>query len=124
MRNLIVPRTIFDNDLADVFNFFEAPRIKNYIDANLKESKDSYLYSFDIPGVKKDNLDISIDQDFVLIRGERESFESENKKIISTRFNIPKDVNKDAINARHEDGVLYLTLPKKEEVKPRKISLA
>ncbi len=93
---------------------------------NFKETDKAYLFSIDFPGVSKSDLGIEIENDKILISGTRKSSFSETLKDqeISRVVNVPKFVDKNKIQAYHENGVLYISLPKLEKPKARKIKIS
>jgi HSP20 family protein len=99
---------------------------------NITEQKDEFVVSLAAPGLKKDDFKIDVDGNLLTISSEKEE-KKEEKEAKYTRkeynytsfersFTIPDDVNKEKIEARYEDGILKLALPKKEEVKKMAIS--
>ncbi len=97
--------------------------------ANVSETKDVFLLALAAPGFEKENFSLQIEKDLLTITGQRVSnteeetdrkflrkeFSNENFK---RSFNLPQTVNKEDIAAVYTNGVLNVTLPKKEEVKP------
>lgn len=99
----------------------------------VSEEKDSYSVEVFVPGVNKKGVDIHLEDDLLTVRGHRTDGDTSTgwkviRREIATedyrldlRLNIPVDVDK--IKARVEDGILYLTLPKAEQIKPRQITV-
>jgi HSP20 family protein len=94
---------------------------------NITDNKDDYEVSLAAPGMKKEDFNIDVEGNMLTISCEKEQ-ESEDKNAKYTRkeynfttfsrsFTLPDEVNKEKINACYEDGLLKLTLPKKEEAK-------
>ncbi len=104
-----------------------APRI------DVKETKDAYEVMADLPGLKKEDIEISLHENVLTLKGERkheEKKEGENEYYMERSygsfcrsFQIPAKVKSEEINATYKNGVLQLTLPKAEEVKPREIQI-
>lgn len=99
---------------------------------DLAESGQAFILTADVPGMKADDIDLSLDQRRLNIRAERSLEKSdEYRAILSERRNIalqrtlilPKAVDADHISATVTDGVLTITLPKSAEVTPRKIKV-
>ena len=100
---------------------------------DLSENAESYMVEMAVPGLKADDLNITFENGVLTIAGEvkREEEQSErNFHRVERRFGrfsrsvtFPSTVQGDAIGANLEHGVLTLTLPKAEEVKPRKINI-
>lgn len=91
-----------------------------------KEADQAYFLSVDLPGVSQSNLDIQLEEETLVINATRKKsmFEGEgDEQKINRKYLIPKNVDKDKIQARCEDGVLYLALPKLEKARPKKIEI-
>ena len=94
---------------------------------NISETKDFYLVSMAIPGMKKTDFKIGIEGNMLTISSEMEETKEEkeeeytrkeyNYSTFSRSFNLPDEINKEKIEAIYSDGILKLTLPKKEEAK-------
>jgi len=90
----------------------------------VKEDDKAYSVRAEIPGVKKDDIQVEVHGDQVSIRGEvkREKEEKKGEKVlhseryygmVSRSFSLPAEVDEKAVVAKYSDGVLDLTLPKK-----------
>jgi HSP20 family protein len=100
---------------------------------DISERKDAYVVTVEVPGVKADDLDITLEDGLLTIRGERrftqetseQQFHRVERRYGSFRRSItlPSQVQADQIEASFEDGVLEVVVPKAEEAKPRKISV-
>jgi HSP20 family protein len=109
-------------------------RGQNFVPAlDLSETKDGYLVEAAVPGLKPEDLEITLENNVLTIKGETRQ-ESEDKQRnyhrVERRFGsfqrtitLPNTVKADAIKAEMEHGVLKLEIPKAEEVKPRKIAV-
>ncbi len=101
--------------------------IKSWEDFNWGQSfiekESQFLLSLDLPGVGKDSLEVFVEGDFLFIEGKRKNLFSEKEEVLKRKVALPKKINKDSISAQIKDGVLYLTLPKAEEAKPRRIEV-
>lgn len=99
---------------------------------NITEQKDNYLVSLAAPGLKKDDFKIDVDGNMLTISSEKEEKKEEKEEKCTRKeysyssftrsFTLPDEVNKEKIEARYEDGLLKLVLPKKEEEKKSAIS--
>ncbi len=99
---------------------------------NITEQKDDYQVSLAAPGMKKDDFKIDVNGNMLTISSEKEEKKEEKEKRYTRKeysyssfercFTLPDEVNKEKIDARYEDGVLRLVLPKKEEAKKMAIS--
>jgi len=102
--------------------------------ANLaKHTNDTYDIEIDLPGVKKEDIDIKIEDDYLTINAVRR-FKKELKEddyylcesnfgLISRSFALDDNISRDNIQAKYEDGRLYLTFEKVESKKAKKISI-
>jgi len=94
---------------------------------NIKETKDDYMLMLAVPGMKKDDFNIDLEGTMLTISCEKEEKLLEkdvtfNRKeynftSFSRSFTLPEEVKMELIQARYEDGVLKLILPKKDEAK-------
>ena len=102
---------------------------------DVKEDEKAYTIHAEIPGVKKEDLQIDVDGDQVSIRGEvkREKEEKKGEKVIysersygmvSRSFSLPSDVDAQGAKADYKDGVLTLTLPKKAGAATKRIAIS
>lgn len=102
---------------------------------DVKEDDKGYTVQADIPGVKKEDIQVDIDGDTVSVRAEmkREREEKKDEKVVysersygmvSRSFSLPSEVDDKAAKAEYKDGVLKLVLPKKANGGGRRISIA
>lgn len=87
----------------------------------VSETEEHYLMSVDLPGVKKEDIKIEMNQNVLSISGERK-YET-GVRAFNQRFSLPNTVDANKIEARHEDGVLNLYVPKTTVAKARKIEI-
>lgn len=110
-----------------------APAVQVRMD--VKEDDNAYIVQADIPGVKKDDIHVTIDGNQVTISAEtrNEKDVKEGEKVlrseryygkVSRAFTLGQEVDESAAAAKYEDGVLRLTLPKKTAVKARRLEVA
>jgi HSP20 family protein len=100
---------------------------------DISEGKDAYLVTVELPGVKLDDLEITLEGGLLTIRGERqftsESSEEQYHRVerssgaFRRSITLPAHVMADAVEASMEDGVLRILVPKAEEAKPRRIQV-
>jgi HSP20 family protein len=100
---------------------------------DVAETEEEYLVKASVPGINPDDLDITFTDKILTIKGEYK--EEEEKEDVhyhlrerrfgsfSRRLRLPNTIKSDAIEAKYEDGVLVLHLPKTEEVKPKRITV-
>jgi len=101
---------------------------------DIQENENNFVICADLPGVEKDNIDVSMENNQLAIKGERNQIKEENHKgFIRTervsgtfyrRFTLPETADGDNITAKMEKGVLEVTIPKKEVAKARSISIS
>lgn len=100
---------------------------------DIKEQADRYLLHADIPGVKADDIEVSMDKGVLTIKGERKHESTESKEgfkrvershgVFMRRFSLPDGVDGENISASSKDGVLEVVIPKSEPEKPRRIEV-
>lgn len=100
---------------------------------DISETKDDILIKAEVPGMKKEDIKISLQDNVLTLKGERKQ-EKEEKETnfyrmersygsFTRSFNLPTVVQADKIKASYKDGILNVTLPKAEEVKPKQIPI-
>lgn len=100
-------------------------------DVNIFETKDGYVLQAEMPGVNKDGLEITLEGAEITITGRRAPekvnaealFRERNTADFRRVFELDPVIDTAKISAKIEQGVLTLTLPKSERVKPRKITV-
>jgi HSP20 family protein len=100
---------------------------------NFYEKDGAYHLTADLPGISKEDISVTVDGGFVTVSGKKESSEEEkdaNYYMKETRygsftrsFKLPGDIKEDKVDASYKDGVLDVTLPKKENSKTKKIAV-
>jgi HSP20 family protein len=100
---------------------------------DISERKDAYVVTVEVPGVKQEDIDITLEDGLLTIAGERkqtqessdEQFHRVERRYGAFRRSItlPSQVQADAIEASYDNGVLEVLLPKAEEAKPKKITV-
>jgi HSP20 family protein len=114
------------------FDLDVGPQMRMKIDVT--KAEDTYTVKADIPGVKKDDIQVSIDGNEVTISGEikKESEEKKGEEVVrseryygkvSRSFTLPHDVDEAKVVAKYADGVLKLTLPMKVKSASKKITV-
>ena len=99
--------------------------------ASVVEDGDAYLLKVEMPGVNKEGLEISVENNELTINGRRDLAQIEGTLIhresrtedFRRVFELDPSIDTGKIAAKIEQGVLTLTLPKAEQVKPRKITV-
>jgi HSP20 family protein len=89
-----------------------------------REDQDNYYVSIDLPGVRKEDVTIQVEADELKISAVRHVSGLEESINYSRTFSLPEEVAVEKIAAEQKDGVLSLTLPKKEEAKPKTVNIS
>ena len=100
---------------------------------DLAESEEAFHVVADIPGVNPDDIEISLNNGILTIRGERNTKQEVNEKSFTRReryrgtflrqFNMPESVDADTVKAKSAHGVLQVTIPKVLPAKPITVSV-
>jgi HSP20 family protein len=101
---------------------------------DIHETKDAYVFKVDLPGFKKEDINVEFTGDTLIMRGERKQEEEETKNenchrlersygVFERSFTIPKNVDPKKIEAELKDGILQLSIPKVEEAKTKAIPI-
>jgi HSP20 family protein len=116
------PRSIFREPAAGVFPLM-----------NVTEEKDNYYVRAELPGIKADELDISVTGDTLSVSGERkipsedETARYHRRERDAGRFSrvvsLPSQIDTGKVEAKCTDGVLTVILPKAESTKPKQITI-
>ncbi|MGI4992153.1 Hsp20/alpha crystallin family protein [Halobacteriovorax sp. GFR7] len=122
----------FDNEFRDIITGLEdiwQGRGSGSSNAfgEIKETDNAYLLSIDMPGVKKEDLNIQVDDGLVTIEAERKTLFEDGggeTRRISRSLTVPHFINRNEVQAQIQDGILYLALPKSAEKKSHKIEVS
>jgi HSP20 family protein len=99
---------------------------------NVHETEDAYVFSLEMPGLTRDDIEVNIEGDTLIVKGEK-SEKKEEKGVIrreyrSARFErtftVGSGIDREKVKAKVQDGVLTVTLPKTPEKIGRKIEIA
>ena len=99
--------------------------------ADVYETNDSFVIAVDLPGIERDTLDVSIDENRLTVRGERQGEEGQRRvrgnrpsgRFLSRFGPLPPNVDQKRIAAEYKDGVLRLRLPKRAERQTGKVKI-
>ena len=101
---------------------------------DIKEEQDRYLLRADVPGVDSKDIEITMENGVLTIKGERRYEDKEERegykrieRVYGTfyrRFTLPDTADADKVSATSKNGVLEVTIPKQEKVQPRKIKVS
>ncbi len=131
---------MFDEYLTEQFpNLFkETPSLGNFEAeftpaCDVNETDTHYLLSFDLPGVKKDEVKIEVLDNLLIVSGERNKEHKEQTKgrvsqekyygSFMRSFTLPSDLDANKVEAHFENGVLQIALPKMEMSKGKQIQI-
>jgi HSP20 family protein len=126
--------SFFGRDLAD----FVGKDFANTVPAvNVVESAEKFTVEVAAPGLKKENFQVNLNNNLLTIASKYEQTKEENKSKYARRefgfasfqrtFTLPNTVDANRIEAKYQDGILYIHLPKREEAKekpPRQINIS
>lgn len=111
----------FNNELS---NF---PLTRWVPNANVRETEDAYIVELAAPGLEKDEFKVEVQEDLVTIEGQHEEDREErneeyHRKEFKTTsfkrsFRLPQSIVSDEVDAKYNQGILKLTLPKREDAK-------
>jgi len=135
LREMNAWRGIMDRFMDEALEnarYFERPTAWA-LALDVAEAEDKFLVKASVPGINPDDIEITLSDNVLTIRGEAsQTTEEENAtwRLRERRYGafqrsitLPTPVNADAIQADYVDGVLELSIPKAEEVKPKRIAV-
>jgi HSP20 family protein len=97
--------------------------------ADIYETETGFMIALDLPGIKRDALEIDIDDNRLVVKGVRVVDETRTRRSERPRgkflrtFAVPASINQARIGAEYKDGVLQIRLPKRTEQKAQKIEV-
>lgn len=118
MRSLIMRDPFFEDFNKEFDKIFKT----NDLDlmGNVEHTKDNRKIYLDLPGVKKDDVKVTVDKNYLIIEAERKGFISGKYRKALT---LPNDIDTSKAEVSLEDGVLIITLPVVETAKPKTLIL-
>ena len=137
-------KTLASDIFSEMEHLFEDPApaaLKNYYDertfgpaCEVSETAEHFHMTVDLPGMKKEDVKIELVDNVLTISGERKRERSSDAKVkvqlyeksygfFKRTFTLPTSVDESKIEARYEDGVLEVYLPKTSVAKPRQIEI-
>lgn len=128
------PLRTMDLMLDGLFPEMSAPqrRVRTSRATELRENEDQYTFELAMPGLKEDELDLEVGENFLEVKAARsldvpEGFELRRRERsgfeFQRRYQLPDRVDVEAVEAKLERGILKITLPKHASEKPRKIAV-
>ena len=97
--------------------------------ADIYETDSGYMIAIDLPGIKRDDIEIDIDDNRLMVKGARVIDDSRSRRSERPRgkflrsFSVPAAIDQNKIGADDKDGVLQIRLPKRAEQKAQKIEV-
>ena len=132
IRNLMLP-TIVNRELDRMMNGLENHSVPSFVASDLIEHESGWEIQMDLPGLDRENVEIFVEQDSLVIKGERKAPTlAVNDRLLQRnrdfgqfekRYRLSDQVNAEAISANMEHGVLILHLPKAERALPPKVEI-
>jgi HSP20 family protein len=138
MPNLISTTTRFDDLVDDLFNGFLVRPVAypagRGVKVDIAEKNGAYVVSAELPGVKKDDIQVTIDGAEVTLTAEvkREKEVTTDQRVLHTErvygkvsrgYSLPQEVDEAKAEAKFRDGVLELTLPKKAAAQRKQVTI-
>jgi HSP20 family protein len=127
------------SEINDLFNYDRLPSTTGLFERSVTpaidfvEKENEFMVTCELPGMEEDNIDVSIASNVLTIKGNKQSSKEEKKgkyykrEIWSGSFqrtlSLPATVDSEKISAKLKDGMLTVSLPRKEEMKPKQISV-
>ena len=140
MRSLVLNPNRIDREMNRVMNsFFGSSAYDNGCDhdfmprVNVRENDDMITLTFEVPGMDKGDIKIVVEDNILTISGERKFTDEKSEDnfvraeicsgSFSRSFTLPDTVDEQKVSADYKNGLLEVTLPKKEEKKPKQIEV-
>jgi HSP20 family protein len=138
LRTLDLLHRHIDRAFEDWAGLPEAPRLSrrralvSWPATNVFETKEAFVVRADVPGLAEGDVSVSVEDEALVIRGERKSHVPDGYKVhlrerapvaFTRKLPLPARVDFDAVTAALKDGVLTITLPKSREALPRQIAV-
>ncbi len=119
----------FPRNIGQTESVFDDREMLNFPAVDIQEKEDKYIVKAELPGMKKDDINVEFNNGRLVIRGEKK-FEHEDKKKDFHRiesyygsfhrsFEIPEEVKEEDIKAEYKNGILELSIPVKEPEKKK-----
>lgn len=125
----------FDDEMRKFFNLgdYESDTVWSP-NVDIIDNEDSYELKAELPGLKKKDINISVEDGVLKLSGDKKVEDEKKEKNYHLResyygkfersFRLPRDVEHDKIKAEFNDGVLDVHIPKSEKAKPKQISVS
>ncbi len=114
---------LFENTLTG----FSSQEFGHRFPVDLYEDKDNAYVRAELPGLAREDINLELVDGYLSINGTRKVTDDDGKVTeslaLSRSLSVPESVATDKVSANYENGVLTVTLPKREEAKPRKVTI-
>lgn len=125
----------FFNDVPDIYSDFGVNKNGYFAPTmDISTTDDAYCVELDLPGMTKDNIDIKIDNNLLTIKGNKSEEKETKKKDYYSRersygefyrsVSLPSNIDESKIAAQFRDGVLEISIPKKETSTSRSVEIS
>ena len=135
---------LFRNDLGQFFNPEQTTEQNSDVPTqaasndwvpavDVKETENEFVLHADIPGVDPKDIDVNMEKGLLTIQGQRDTSKTEENEgytrverhygAFLRRFTLPDTADADKINAKYDNGVLQIVIPKQAKLQPRKIEV-
>lgn len=134
--SLLIKPEPFSREVDRLFDrIFDAPvQAQRWAPAmDLIEAEDHYLLKADLPGVSEEDVNIEVENSLLTVSGERKAEHERSEKgfyrverafgRFQRQMTLPEGINPDGVAAEFDQGVLTVSIPKPEQVKPRRIEI-
>ena len=128
--------TTWNDDFENFFNDnLTTENIKSpwYPAVDIEHKEKEYILTADLPGLKKEDIKVTVENSYLTLKGERKTEHEENKKnyhkiersygTFQRSFKIPEGLTEKQIKAKYNDGVLELTIPTPKVEVPKSIDV-
>ena len=125
--------SLFENALITPFGGGQQSSQSAYLPLDVTENDDSFVVKASLPGVNPEDMEITVNGDVLTIKGEiKQEQDNQNERYhvrerrwgtFARSVSLPTQVKTDAVEAEYRNGVLMLTLPKADDVKPKRIAI-
>ena len=126
-------RSFWTDPFTDLFEQWASDNRGSGLRVDLSEKENHYIISAEIPGVKSEDINVTVENDTLTISAEkRDEYEGNEGGVlrrersygrVGRSFQLGNQVDAEKIDAEYKDGVLTVTLPKLEEAKPRELKV-
>jgi HSP20 family protein len=124
----LVYNSCADRTLSQLLGNLEKENYYSIPQANVSEGKDSFKIEIAVPGYSKEQIGIQFQENVLMVKGSVEENSNQEEKYLTRefglksfirRFSIPKTADTDHISAAFSNGILTITIPKKEEIREK-----